>query len=675
MRRRVRLLSGISVAMIAITGCYNPNPDPVTTTTPDAGQQEEVPSTTVPETTAAPTTAAPTTTTAPAPTTTTTAPAAPAPGPVLSGIDPSGQTIPDTDYAIPSGAIFMAPDGNDANAGTKAAPVKSIRRAVSLAPEGGTIVMRGGEHRTWYSNSAGTAYDIVAKSLTIQAYPHEKPWFNGADIVTNWTSTGSNRWTVPWSTPSFCDGKYYNFSPTAQNTNNTGPCSHADMIRDPNYPMAGDPQMVFVNGVNLRQVATVAAVTANTFHYDWTNRVLTIGTNPNGKTVEVSARPVAMVLGNNKNYTLRGIGVHHYASNEYNNLTGGAVYIGGNKSVIENVVFSHNAGTALTLSTPRPGSRITNSVFAFNGAIGLGANGSSRANTRNDMVVENSVFNSNNYEYFGLNCDLSCAAGNIKLAHMVGFTIRDNVIENALGARAMGVWCDLDCRDAKIVRNLVRNNGQHGIFYEVSSSGIIASNLLVNNMDKGIMIASATTKVYNNTIIVNQALSARAQGIMTYDDGRYPGNPVDVGPNTSGVEIVNNVLSGPKGVLMLATDGAGANTTKAADYFTKIDHNAYHHNPGEKIFNWYNANPNSGKYFTSVAEFRAHTNFDQQGLDFAGGADPFFTNAAGGDFSARRGSAIQGSGSPLPADVAQAVGVTAGTTVSRGALSWPTPTW
>ena len=673
MRRHVRLLSGISIAMIVISGCYNPNPDPVTTTVPstdDAGEQPVV-TTTAPE-------VVETTTTAPAPTTTTTTTVAPpvtAPASGINALDPSGQTIPDTNYEIPSGAIFMSPNGNDTNAGTKAAPVKSIRRAVALTPENGTIVMRDGEHRTWYSNSANTAYDIVAKSLTIQAYPHEKPWFNGADIVTTWSSSGNNRWSTPWSTPSFCDGKYYSFAPTAQNPDNSGPCSHADMVKDPAFPMAGDPQMVFVNGTNLRQVATLDQVNAGTFHYDWNSRVITIGTNPGGKTVEVSARPIALILGNNKNYTLRGIGVHRYASNEYSNLTGGAVYIGGNKSVIENVVFSHNAGTGLTLSTPRPGSRISNSVFSFNGALGLGGNGSSRANTRNDMVVENSVFNSNNYEYYGVNCALSCAAGNIKLAHMVGFTIKNNVIENALGRTSMGVWCDLDCRDAKIVNNLIRNNGQHGIFYEVSRDGIIASNLLLNNGDKGIMLASATTRVYNNTIIVNQALSARAQGIMTYDDGRYPGNPSDVGPNTSGVEIVNNIFSGPKGVLMLATDGTGANTTKAVDYFSKIDHNAYHHNAGEKIFNWYNANPNSGKYFTSVVDFRAHTNFDQQGIDFAGGQDPFFTNPAAGNYTTRKGSAAEGSGAPLPSDIANAIGTQSGVAINRGAISWPTPNW
>lgn len=590
-------------------------------------------------------------------------------------LDPTGQTIPSTNYPIPVGATFMAPNGNDSNAGTEAAPVRSIRRAVALTPEGGTIVLRGGEHRTWYSNSSNSSYDIVAKSLTFQAYPNESPWFNGADVVTNWTNAGSGRWSITWSTPTFCNGQYYSYPPTAQATNNTGPCSNYDMARDPQHPLAGDPQMVFIDGVDLRQVATTAEVGPGSFHYNWSTRVLTIGTNPANRTVEVSARPVAMVLGNNKNYTIRGIGFHRYASNQYSNLTGGAVYIGGTRSIIENVVFSHNAGIGLMLSTPRPGSRITKSVFAANGAIGLGANGSSRDGSRNDLLIEDSIFSGNNYEYFGTGCVASCAAGNVKLARMMGFTARHNVIENAHGPMAMGIWCDINCFDGVIVNNLVRNNGSHGIFYEISSRGIVASNVVANNGSVGISIGSATTKVYNNTVLTDQSKSARAQGIVIFDDSRYPNNPAETGPNTTGIELVNNVVSGAKGMLMIAADGPGPNNTKVAQFFNALNNNAYHHDAGEKFINWSSPDPTIGKYFKNLGEFRAHTSWDSAGIEFSGGADPFFVNKAGGDYRIRSGGPLNGTGAKLPADVASAIGFEAGVAVDRGALSWPQVSW
>src|SRR5919107_643541 len=82
------------------------------------------------------------------------------------------------------------------------------------------------------------------------------------------------------------------------------------MSASPQAPIAGDPQMAFVNGVQLAQKPTLAEITSTSFFYDWTARRLYIATDPNGKTVELAVRPVAMVLGgsNTNGNTLRGIG-------------------------------------------------------------------------------------------------------------------------------------------------------------------------------------------------------------------------------------------------------------------------------------------------------------------------------------------------------------------------------
>jgi|GEM_PF-5972941 len=53
------------------------------------------------------------------------------------------------------------------------------------------------------------------------------------------------------------------------------------------------------------------------------------------------------------------------------------------------------------------------------------------------------------------------------------------------------------------------------------------------------------------------------------------------------------------------------------------------------------------------------------------GGDPFFVNQSLHDYTVRSTSLAYQSGKPLPADVAQALGVAAGTVTSRGALSWP----
>ena len=630
------------------------------------------PATTAPPTTAPATTVTPVTTAPPATAPPTTTPPPPPPVGPPGALDASGRTVPSTNYPIPAGAVFMAPNGNDSNPGTQSAPVQSLRRAVSLTPSGGTLVLRGGDHRTWYPDGAGAGYEIVSKDLTIQAFPGEQPWLNGADVINDWTSSGAGRWSRAWSTPSFCEGAYYRLAPTAQSTNNTGPCAHRDQYGDPQYPMAGDPQMVFVNGIPLRQVASLAQVAVGTFHYDWSARRVTIGNNPAGQTVELAARPVALVLGGGKNYTVRGIGFRRFASNEYSSLTRGALYVGANRVIVEKTVFTQNAGHGLAMSGPANGSSVTQSVFVGNGANGLTANGDAGSPQRNDLLIEGNIFSGNNAERFGTNCSISCAASNVKLTRMNGFIARNNVFERAAGAAA-GFWCDLDCRGGVIVNNLVRDNGKHGIYYEVSSGGIIASNLVTGNGEIGIAIASATTKVFNNTVTIDAARSPKAQGVWIYDDGRNPSSASSVGPNTSGVELVNNIVAGPAGVLVKAVNGTGgAGNSVTTQYFARFDTNAYQHR-GQNIYNWLSPGVPPGSYFNNSRDFAAATGWERNAIDLNTATDPFFVNAAAGDFRVRSNSPAFRTGQALPADVATAMGVAAGTAVNRGALSWAPP--
>lgn len=607
----------------------------------------------------APTTVVPTT--APAPVTPPTVPAG-ASGAVVASVD-----IPDTDYPVPPGAVFMSPAGDDANPGTQVAPVRSIRRAVDLVPAGGTVVLRAGEHRTWYTSSSGSSYGIVDKKVTIQPYPHEKAWFNGADVVTGWTASGG-RWTHPWSTPTFCDGRYYQYAPTAQPTDNNGPCAHQDMVKDPAHPVAGDPQMLFVDGVEQRQVATAAQVTTGTFSYDWSSRTLTMGTDPTGRSVEAAARPVALILGGYDS-VLRGIGFHRYASNEQNNLTGAAVYEGGGAPTVENVAFVDNAGTGLAMSTPRPGSRIVGSVFASNGANALTVNGSSRDGSRNDLLIDGNLFRGNNAEQFGRGCAAACTGGAIKFARMQGFVLRGNVIEDTLGPEGNGFWCDLNCKDGVMVGNLVRDNGRAGIFYEVSSAGLIASNLVIGNGDSGILVSSATTRIWNNTVVADAA-DPLGEGVTVYDDPR--GLTSDTGPDTSDVELVNNLIVGTRG-RTFATYSLGSAAPER--FFTRIDHNAYA-SAGQNIINWKSPNTNQGgRYFSTTAAFRSATGWGQASVDSTDGSDPFVDRSSG-RFTIKASSPLAGvAAGLLPADVASAIGIDAAAAVGRGAITWPQADW
>lgn len=585
-----------------------------------------------------------------------------------TNLDETGATIPDTNYTIPSGAIFMSPTGNDTNAGTQAAPVKTINKAVSLVASGGTIVLRGGTYRDWSNN--GTTFVAISKVVTIQAYPHEQAWFDGADVVTGWTSDGAGHWYKDWNTPTFCNNGYYNYPYNAQPTANNGPCSHYDMYYAQSgtsvTTAAGDPQMVFINGTQASEVTTLAAATGGNFYYDQTNKRIYISTDPNGKTVELAARPNAMIMTGSGSKIL-GIGFRHYASNEQNNSTEAAVILSNTNQTAENNVFTLNAGAGLGMSNP-VNQHINHNVFAYNGFDGAEGNGHQHSTGAADNpVIENNLFNHNNNEGFGYNCSASCSQAAIKISHMVGFTFRNNIVNNTTNGQ--GFWCDLACSNGTMVNNYLSGNGRAGIMYEVSDTGIIASNVTVNNAT-GIRVAASHTKVYNNTIYKDTS----DRDIWIYDDPRAYGVDgwTDVGPDTSDVSIVNNVVASTTPILVRGGQSTGQTSPQTAGFFSAVNYNVYWrmNTTGQTLWGW--IYPGGENYYASTTALNtAHPPFEANSIDLKGGSDPFFVDAAAGDYTIKSSSTAYHSGTTIPADVMQALGLSSGTGYSRGAISWP----
>lgn len=561
----------------------------------------------------------------------------------------------------------MATNGNDSNPGTRTRPVRSVNRAIALAPSNGTIVLRGGQYRDWYGSARG--YGIVAKSLTFQAYPEEAPWFNGANPVrsSRWRKVlGRSLWFTTWSTPQFCAGRYYSRPLSSQSKNpNNGPCSHHDMSSDSPRYLSNDPQMLFVNGSPLRQQKSLTSLTSSSFHYDWSKRRLWLATAPAGKRIEAARRPVAMVLGGGRAYRIRGIGFHQYASNQYHNLTAAALYVGGSVSV-ENVVFARNAGGGLSLSKPKPGSTVRRSVFADNGYTALGANGSAPGSARNGLTVDGNVLVRNNAESFGDHCKVSCGQAGAKFAHMIGMRVSGNLVSDTRGESA-GLWCDLDCRDVQYVRNTVVNNRGAGIFHEVSDTGIIASNFLVGNA-YGVRLASANTKVYHNTLVDN------VQGIKVYDDRRSRNKDGwrDVGPDTRKVEVVNNVVAGRNYSIMgeAAPESAGSPNTDVDNLFSLLDFNTLHQTNGTSpVYAYWRDRRQRESLYRSRTAFVSAKRKEQHSHWLSGARDPLFVNGSRGDYRVRSGSPAYRSARDLPRDVAAALGVkTHDPRRSRGAI-------
>ncbi len=628
-----------------------------------------------------------------------------------TSLDASGGTIPDTNYAIPSGAIFMALNGNDSNAGTQAAPVKTLNAAISKTASGGTIVVRGGTdanpaiYRDWYYLTNATlqakTFGIVNKPITIQSYPHEKAWFDGTDIVptASWTSDGQGRWYTAWDTPSFCGtlynatkSNYYSTSLDAQRIGTTGadgrpegsangPCAWKDSSKNPSNPMALDPQMVFINGAYVHEVASLAEATGNNFYYDWANKRIYIGTNPSGKTVELAARPMVFMLHTSGPSTVRGLGFTRFASHVYANNPG-VIYSAGTQT-IENSVFTKNAGSVLMLD--RPSNAVYNRlVIVGNGGAGISGNGSRASGGTDNVTIQNSVISGNNTELFWTYCRLSCGAAGIKLNNMIGYTIKNNIIQDNKGD-SQGAWCDIACRNGKYIYNIISGNGGYGIMPEISDTSIVASNLIYGNKRAGIANASANTKIYNNTIVDNVTDSANnwMGQVWVYDDPRNADNidtantgATAVGPDTTGTYYANNIVSGsgPMSITRLqGTDTTGTNTVPS-QFFSLFDYNAYYRGGGssQTLVKW-NAPASDGgtiDYKSSAAFSAARPPFDTHSVDITSGSEPFFVNAAARDYRLRSDSRA-GTGTTIPADVLSALGLSSGTNLPKGAINWP----
>ncbi|MBW4062183.1 right-handed parallel beta-helix repeat-containing protein [Candidatus Saccharibacteria bacterium] len=615
-----------------------------------------------------------------------------------TNLDASGNTIPDSHYAIPSGAIYMATTGSDTNAGTQAAPVKTLNKAIGLVPSGGSIVVRGGTtaspavYRDWYSSWNATlataTFGVLGKTVTIQAYPHEKAWFDGTDVepAANWTSDAAGHWYMDWNTPSFCGtlptattSNYYSTSLSSQNIGATGstingPCVWKDSSLDPTNPMAGDPQMVFAGGTYEHEATSLSGATGGAFYYDWANKRIYISTNPATSTIELAARPMAMQL-NGAGSKVLGLGFRRYATHVYANNSG-VIYAGAASQTFENDAFTNNAGSTLTLAKPSQ-TVVNHSVFAFNGGGGIGGNGSRGTGVTDNTIISNNVLNNNNTELFWTGCSYSCAYSNIKLNNMVGFTIQNNIIENAKGS-ALGAWCDIACTGGKFIYNTVHGNGGGGILYEISDTGIIASNLVYNNGAAGIRVASAHTKIYNNTIVNNNTAGTYQGNLWIYDDPRSPSNPDTgntgasaVGPDTTGLEYANNILSG-SGRLNQYQGATGSTNTEPDTFFDLLDYNAYWQSGGSSqvLVHWVNAASGTTDYTSAGALSAAHPPLDAHSIDIAGGSEPFFTNAAAGDYTLRSGNQA-GTGTAIPSDVLAALGLSSGSNVPKGAINWP----
>lgn len=405
-----------------------------------------------------------------------------------------GTVLGSTLYAIPAGAIHVSSSaGSDSNSGTAQSPVRTVTRAVSLAASGGTIVLRGGT----YHESV-----VVGKKLTIQNYPNEVVWFDGSSAVTNWTRSGSV-WTAPWST-------FY------------APQKYPGGVRS-DYPYAGHPAQVFVNGQSLREVGSASQVVAGTFFADASGRRLVIGSDPTGQSVRASDLTYALHMATD--VTLRGFGVRRYATTKEPR---GAIVMDPAGGLFEHLVVSDNSSIGMALSGADK--VIRNVIVERNGMIGVGMN------RTDNLSIKDSIFRGNNAERFPV---LPQAAA-LKIHKSTKAHFTNNLVADT--HLAAGLWFDGFNSDVTIVGNDFINNGEVQLNYEISRRAVIADNVFQGGKKAIDVRDSESVNIYNNLI-----RGYTLMGIFIPQDDRWrnpPGDkPADFALRTQNIAIVNNVMA------------------------------------------------------------------------------------------------------------------------------------
>lgn len=623
----------------------------------------------------------------------------------------------DTNYPVPAqNVLWVSPNGSNQAAGTKAAPLQTVQAAFRKAKSGTTIVLKSGAYREPHFFLTDNK-----ENITLQAEPHGDVWFKGSDVIApeRWQKEG-RLWKVT--------GSFYNF------------CRVCSAHEDPGFDgIASYPEQVFINDVPLRQVARKEDVVPGTFYVHDPNPTtlkvpkknhqgfnigpqdpLTyyLGSDPTKGITEISERPRAFTS-ISKGLKIRGINFAHYSPHQrwdYNDPVHGynagaiSVSINGDNSLVENGIFAQNTNTALFVQGKN--ARILGNRFVENGSNGFGINRGDNA------AVEHNYFSNNNTDGHIINgsqCTAWCVTAHLKMTHAKNLDFRFNIIDDSglpTNKRLGGYWCDEGCISAKVIGNFF-TNVDVAMVYEVSESGIIASNI-VESSNAGISIAgSANTRIYNNT------LSRVSRPVILREDARFDGChnakctakdkwsvEHQLSWDNRNIEIYNNILSSrvprhaqetwwPYIISIGADNLDGKRRIYSNDNFRGLDYNAYYRSslanePNLITFDLPGEKESIDLIFVSARDLGKHkrvnrkiNGLERQALDLFGSRaqNPYFIKEADdnlafkqSNYHLRNDSPARGSGKALPVDILQAIDperafLRPGQPVDRGALT------
>jgi hypothetical protein len=323
----------------------------------------------------------------------------------------------------------------------------SIRERLDAAAPGATVDLPDG---CVYRESTE-----VNKPVTLVGGPGV--WIKGSDVWTSWTKLPSGLYRSERELPAF---------------------PHQSTSGDPDQPLCepevgtacGLPEQVFVNGSNLRQVHTEAAISPGDrkFRLNASNRVV-MGVNPTGETVEVSVRNYWLRGGDDvDDVTIRDIRFAHAANGRSSAaLKNGD---GGDAWVVRDCDIGWSASLNISLNRSNaPGKRL---VVADNRIHHGGQEGLAGGNDSPITISGNEIYE-NNIEGFNQSWD----AGGVKISDPVDLVVHGNEIHH----NTKGFWSDGGGRNITFTNNVVHHNLEAGVHFEITDGIVAHGNVLYEN--------------------------------------------------------------------------------------------------------------------------------------------------------------------------------------------------
>lgn len=432
---------------------------------------------------------------------------------VIAGSDVVGTAR----YTPPPGAVYLSGQGSDSAPGSLQQPVQSLARALSVAPTGGTIVIRGGVYRQ-------TA--VVSKSVTLQNYPGEEVWFDGSAGVTGWVKDGT-RWRH--------DGWTTRFDSSPTYTKGAPDSTEKDwQFVNPAAPMAAHPDQMWVNGLRLRQSASLAGTSGDTFYLDEASSRLYVGVDPNGKDVRATTLAQALNV-RASDVVLRGIGFRRYAPSVWQL---GAIVLEKPGARLENDVIREMSTTGLSILAA--GVSLHKVTVQQSGMLGI------HGRYADKLQMDGVLSQQNNNEHF----NIAPVSGGAKIG-----TSRDVLIENSEFSNnyGQGFWQDLSTYDSTYRSDRFTGNTGNGLFLEISGKALVGDSVILDNNLDGLKVNNTSdVQIWNNTLIgngraIDLVQDGRRNSVKSDPavDPRVPWPDPEMPWQLKSVRVANNVIGPP----------------------------------------------------------------------------------------------------------------------------------